>query len=397
MKVLFLTTSFPRFKGDHAGIFLLSLAKNLAAKGAEVSVVAPNDNVSAQNEVMDGIRVHRFNYFAKSWQVLAYGYGGALSNMGKSLRLVLLLPFFAGAFLARGLREARRADVIHSHWIAAGLIGVVISALARKPLVITLRGTDYKVVRKLGILGFLWRRVLRAADAVTTVSEQMAAEVEALSGRKALFIPNGVDLPEPGSKPDRKDGRMLFVGNLTKNKGVGVFLDALARLKDDIAGAEAVIIGDGDERIGLERQASEAGLSGILLFKGFMAHHEVEEWLAASGILVLPSYSEGRPNVVLEAMAYGLPVVATDIPGTRELVSTQQTGLLFAPGDAAGMAASLARFLKDPALGAKMGEAGKARLSELGLTWEGSAEKFLDCYREAIKTGVKGSRGQGFK
>ncbi len=156
--------------------------------------------------------------------------------------------------------------------------------------------------------------------------------------------------------------RLLFVGRLAAVKGVPVLFEALTGLRARHPGLRLTLIGDGPERPGLEAEARALGLEAAVTFAGYRSQAEVAEALAETDILVLPSFAEGVPVVLMEAMAARVPVVTTRIAGIPELVEDGASGCLVPPGDPAALAAALDRLAADADLRARMGAAGRARV-----------------------------------
>ncbi|MBS0123384.1 glycosyltransferase family 4 protein [Thetidibacter halocola] len=164
----------------------------------------------------------------------------------------------------------------------------------------------------------------------------------------------GVDPVRYAAAPH--DGcHVLFVGRLAGVKGVPVLLDALGRIAPDHPGLRVTLIGDGPDRAALERQAQ--GLP--VTFTGYRSQEEVAQALASADLFVLPSFAEGLPVVLMEALAAGVPVVTTQIAGVPELVTPGETGWLVPPGDAAALADAMARALADPERRRVMGKQGR--------------------------------------
>jgi glycosyltransferase involved in cell wall biosynthesis len=155
---------------------------------------------------------------------------------------------------------------------------------------------------------------------------------------------------------------ILFVGRLAAVKGVPVLLEAFARLGARHPGARLVLVGDGPERAAIEARAAALGCAGRVRFRGYLNQDEVADELARADLFALPSFAEGVPVVLMEAMASRLPVVATRIAGIGELVEEGVSGRLVPPGDAEGLAGALDALLGDGALRARMGAAGRARV-----------------------------------
>ncbi|MEW6752656.1 MAG: glycosyltransferase [Candidatus Latescibacterota bacterium] len=397
MRVCMLSTGFPRFRGDLFGAFVLELARALVARQVEVEVVAPGQAGTPAREEMHGVRVRRFSYFApRRWQRVAYG-GGIPTNLATSRLARWQVPLFLAGFTAAARAAAGRADVVHCHWTVSGLVGYLACRPGSRPLVLTVRGSD---VHLLGAgrarrLAHAW--VCRRMGAVVAVSNDIGARLvdSGVDPHRVHVVGNGVD--GRFHPADRRQARAslglpsdrfiaLFVGLLVPVKGLHCLFEALEVCAGD--GWLCVLVGDGTLRPELERQAREGGLADRVLFAGRRPSDEVPLWMNAADVLVLPSLSEGRPNVVLEARACGLPVVATRVGGTPELVRHGETGLLVEPEDPAALAAGLGEMAAGRERRERMGERGRELLLEEGRTWQACAERML-----AIYESVAGAHG----
>jgi glycosyltransferase involved in cell wall biosynthesis len=156
---------------------------------------------------------------------------------------------------------------------------------------------------------------------------------------------------------------LLFVGRLAAIKGLGLLLDAVAALRAHFPALRLVLVGDGPDRARLEARAAAPDLAGAVEFTGYRSQAEVAAYLEACDLFVLPSFAEGVPVVLMEAMAARRPVVATRVAGVAELVADGESGLLVAPGDPAALTAAIGRLLGDPPLRARMGDAGRAQVA----------------------------------
>jgi glycosyltransferase involved in cell wall biosynthesis len=193
---------------------------------------------------------------------------------------------------------------------------------------------------------------LSAADAVIVTTPALEAYVRGRRPRgRVHLVPNGVDttLFRPLPRPPRTAREVLYVGRLSDEKNLEVVLDAVARLA---GGAHVTFLGEGPARARLEARAQALGVG--LRVRPVVPHAEVAGVMAAADVFVLASFSEGHPKVLLEAMASGLPCVASDCEGNRSLVTDGQTGLLFDPHRPGELAGQLERLLADPALAATL-------------------------------------------
>ncbi|WP_420339118.1 glycosyltransferase [Roseibium sp.] len=174
----------------------------------------------------------------------------------------------------------------------------------------------------------------------------------------------GVDPSVYGTNRDRRTSgkQLIFVGRLAGIKGIPLLLKALARLRERHPEICLKLVGDGPERATLERQTRENGLVDCVDFAGYLGEAEVAACLNASDILVLPSFSEGVPVVLMEAMAARLPVVAARVAGVQELVEDKISGFTPPPGDIDSLIDAVENLLSNENLRAQMGRAGRARV-----------------------------------
>ncbi|WP_096787993.1 glycosyltransferase [Rhodobacter sp. CZR27] len=176
-------------------------------------------------------------------------------------------------------------------------------------------------------------------------------------GVRPDFYAGRTDPPGPARAPA---GRALFVARLSRMKGGLVLIEAMARVHAMRPEAELVLIGDGDLRPLMEQRVADLGLGKVVRFLGFRSQTEVRDAMASADMLVLPSFAEGVPVVLMEAMASGLPVIASQVAGVSELVKDGVSGFVIPPGDVETLAARMETLFGNPDLRARMGEAGAA-------------------------------------
>jgi glycosyltransferase involved in cell wall biosynthesis len=228
----------------------------------------------------------------------------------------------------------------------------------QRPLVVSAWGSDAVLLGR-GRLGRRLSVVVRAAAAVTVVSRRMrdALVAAGVAANRLHLVASAVErprLPEDGAAAMRAAlglpaarTLLLFLGRLAVEKGPDVLLEALARLPP-AARPFVVIAGDGPLGDALRRDARARGLDGDVLFPGFVPHGGIGAWLRAADALVLPSRSEGLPHAVLEAMAAGLPALASDVGGVGDVVRHEHNGWLVPAADPAALAGAMAAASRDP-------------------------------------------------
>ena len=367
LRVLVLATTFPAVAGDGTPEFVLTLSGALARSGAEVTAVVPRVPGAARSEVVDGVRVRRFAYFPRRWEDLAHG--AIMPNLRAKPRRWLQVAPLVLAFQLAAIRAVRRErpDVVHAHWILpAGIVAMLLRRATKLPYVITVHGADAYTLRS-GPALRVKRAVVRRAAATVPVSTAIGNEVAKL-GPVSTAVPMGVDVESiraavGGRRPE--PGRVLFVGRLVEKKGVNVLLSAAA----DVPAARIVIVGDGPIGPELRAQAASLGIAERVEFVGARTRAEVMAELARAAVVALPSQvgaggdQDGVPVVLGEAMAAGVPVVASDIGGLAEYVSDGDTGRLVPPGSVPELAAALGELIADPDAAEKLAVAASDRMA----------------------------------
>jgi glycosyltransferase involved in cell wall biosynthesis len=255
----------------------------------------------------------------------------------------------------------RRIAVVHTTELYSNIFALPAAAFARVAVRIGNRReiNPDKTPAQIG----LQRLSYRFAHRVVANSQAAAARLRAerVSAGKIAVVPNGLDLGpyplQPASRPLR---RVIMVANLRPEKGHDTLIEAAAALLPRFPEATFEFVGAGPLQERLVARARTAGVSHACWFAGHC--NDVARRLAAADIFVLPSRSEAFPNAVLEAMAAGLPIVASAVGGIPELISHERTGLLVPPGNAPVLAATLARLMSEDDLGRRLGAAARAEV-----------------------------------
>lgn len=310
------------------------------------------------------------------------------------------LTMYAGvlACICRIVKEFG-PQLIHAHTATPdGYAGLLLSQKFGIPTVVSLRGSDINVYpfRDRWTLR-LTQKVLSQARKVTAVSKALKTAAEAIvpPRRPIEVVYTGCDLQEFTFDPEARNAIrqklgippdsavLIFVGNVLGEKGVNELMQSFCMLAGDLRGLHLVVVGSGTALSGLASKAEKAGVGNRVHFVGRRAHQEIPGWLSASDILVLPSWREGLPNVVVEAMACSRPVVATMVGGIPEAVEPGESGILIDKGDVRALTQAIAQLASDAAKREAMGRAGR-RIVEQRFTWRKNAEKTIEVYREML-------------
>ena len=273
---------------------------------------------------------------------------------------------FASVRLARWAKK-EKADIIHGHGYKSDIIGLLTARLAACRVMTTPHGWSLENDRKLKMYENLDRFIFRFMDMVCPLSAALYADAEKYCKGNIRLITNGVDLDEVRLSPVNayfRDGSYIigYVGRLVESKDIVTLLDAVAALFRAGRKVRLVLVGDGDYRQQLKEHAKSLAIEHLVLFPGFRP--DAVCFLKGFDCFVLPSLSEGTPRCVMEAMALKIPVIASDIPGNRILVSHNETGLLFPVTDSKGLEEQILYMMDQPEKAQKMAQNGCGKVED---------------------------------
>lgn len=395
MHIGVLTHNYPRFPGDFSGTFVGALCREFARQQQQVTVWAPYD--PAYNRPHDdGINLRLYRY---AWpdSLHRLGYMRTMqADLALRLEAYALSPALFVAGMRKVLTEARqtRPAVLHAHWLLPnGFIAAVASRQLGIPLVISIPGSDAQVARQNPLFRSMARFALRQAALLTANSAELRDAVVAIGAdlNKFDMIIYGVDpaelRPDPAGVPDLRAQLQipagaavaLCVGRMVPKKGFDVLIQALATPALRTRNLVAVMVGDGDDKAAWQQLAATLGVADRLRWAGSVPKTAIGGYYNLADFLVMPSVSrpaDGLNVCVLDAMSCARPVIASTVAGNPLAVSDGVTGLLVPEQDAAALATAVARLADDPALAARMGAAGRARI-EAELGWPHLARRYL--------------------
>jgi N-acetyl-alpha-D-glucosaminyl L-malate synthase BshA len=288
------------------------------------------------------------------------------------------------SFVVHGFFKGSRMgyDLIHAHYaLPQGLLGVVLKKLRGKPLVVTLHGSDITLLTKNLLTRQLVKFALRNSNKVIAVSEFLREEALKLGveEEKVKVIRGGVTLQRgPEDKLDISGRLVTFIGSLVEQKGVDVLIEAFQQVKERVPEVKLAIVGEGKERERLEALAK--GVQDIY-FLGY--RRDLTGVLEKSEVLILPSREEGFGLVLLEAMAAGVPVVATRVGGIIEIVEDGYSGILVEKEDSRGLAEGIVRVLENGELRDALSRHGREVVKKF--SWKRMGSEVDKIYDEIVR------------
>ncbi|MBV1901045.1 MAG: glycosyltransferase family 4 protein [Kordiimonadaceae bacterium] len=355
-RVLWVTSSFPRWVGDNTAPFMIEMADGLLKSGWTIDVIAPHGPGLLLEEQVGTVRVYRFRYMLpEQWQTLFYK-GGALGGLGANPLKFLLLPLtFIAMFFAIlhrvkcAQREGKPYALIHSHWLLPqGLIAGLASRWVHLAHVATSHGSDLMKLR--GRL-FVWlkRVTLNFVDGYHVVSPNMI-DIAIELGSDYQQIPMGVNISAlekiQSNIPDTEKP-IVYVGRLSEEKGPDVLVRGIAFLEGEASVRQIIFVGDGPKRAEVESLARSLNVADKVTFVGGVSASEARQWIANAAVVVMPSRSEGVGMVSLEAMSIGTPVIATDVGGMSYSLNQGRAGCLVPPENPQALAQALSNVFSD--------------------------------------------------
>ena len=405
MKVCVLTHVYPRFKNDPMPPFIEFISENVQQLGVDVTVLTPYHPQFARvkTDHMVNLRIYKY-IFLSNWHLL--GYANTLVHDCKLKKFVYFLAplmFFSGMIHLFKLNQKRRFDLLHAHWLLPnGFIAAVISKLCRIPLVISFHGSDVFVSKQNFLFKNMEKWALKQASQITSSSPEFKQYLEemAIDTRKLHIIPYGVE-PELFEKISaqsvanlkkklniQEDELVLFaLGRIVWKKGFDYLIRAVPTVLKHIPNLKIIIGGDGSDLNSLKQLVCSLGLDNVVHFPGAIYRNEIPVYFHLCDVFVMPAIHDPKgnvdtcPNVMLEAMASGKPVVASNISGIPLVVSHEENGLLVEEKNSAELAAAILKLLASKKLRDEFGKASKTKVHRF-LTWTKIAQQFLTVYQE---------------
>ncbi|MBN2288493.1 MAG: glycosyltransferase family 4 protein [Candidatus Glassbacteria bacterium] len=394
MKVLFIVTSFPRSEDDVITPWMLETISRLRARGVETTVYVSSYRGLADHQV-HGIPVRRFRYFFRRWERLSHELT-VPDQIRRNKLFILLVPFylFFGIWGLRRILRSERFEVIHVHWpFPHGLFGYFAGRWSSAPVVSQFHGVGLRLVRnQLPFLTPFLRWVVRHSSLVVANSSHTRAEIERLGVPCRLeIVPYGSPVPPqqqggPAAEDPQRVRLVLFVGRLVERKGVEYLVRAL-KLVDCPFPVELEVVGTGPEEPALRSLAAGLGLAGRVRFAGRVSSEDLTDYYAACDCFVLPAVidsrgdTEGLGVVLVEALSYHKPVVASGVGGIVDVIRHEQTGLLVPEKDPEALARAITSVLTDSELASRLAAQGYEHVRRY-FDWERITGRWVELYNE---------------
>jgi len=362
MKIAILVELFPPKWLAGTEIATYSLAANLAKHGHEVHIITSLDEGMPKYCFEKGFHTHRLERF--------------------NVRFVGTLIFWAQVLMTQ---QKINPDIIHIQSLSSALPGVISKILFKKPFVVWGRGSD--VYLPDWFTKLTSKTIIKNADSVIALTNDMKQKIQAVYSRDIFVIPNGIDLEKYSSMSKNSkqvNGKtILFVGRLHPVKGVQYLIEAMAIIHQEMPDVKLIIVGEGIEREKLEALAKKLDLKECIQFAGQVPQEKIPLFMQQGDVFVLPSLSEGFPLVLLEAMACGLPIVATRVGGIPDILKDGINGYLVNTEKCDEISIKILILIKNEILWREISENNLLFVKKF--YWGGVIERISEIYQQIIK------------
>lgn len=391
--ILFLTNSYPDFDSSYRGIFIKKMATLLKDEGYHISIVTPKIyKKSRYFENQDGLKVYRFPFFARNKLLIEHK---------KVPYLRMVLYYVTGFFLTIYALFKNRCHLIHVHWaIPTGLIGVLSGLLLKKPVIVTIHGSDLRMaLEKPGFLRKIFVYVCKKASHINCVSKVQKQELEKLdiSNKKISIMPMGVDNAFLEVGKNRKIGlekpsfTILSNRNLFPIYNVSLLIRAIPVVLKEEPNTKFLIAGEGSEKETLEKEVKSLKINSSVKFLGRVPHEEMPDLLSQADIYVSTSLYDGTSVSLLEAMGAGAFPIVTDIPSNREWVTHNENGFLVPFNEGKTLANGIIDVIRNQSFLEKSWEKNLSIIEEKAL-WAITIKNIKSIYTKLLAPEVRNPR-----
>ena len=409
MRVLHVATAFPRDESDPITPWMVELIRSQRERGIDAQVLTSAYRGSG-DQVVHGIPVHRFRYAPAAWETLTHD-ETVPDRIRRSAGYASLVPLYLAGGILSSFRRGLSGDwdVVHVHWpMPHGLFGSAlrVASCGRTAVVSSYYSVELTwVKRRMPWLRPFLRWSTRSADVMTANSSATAEKVREYTSREVRVVPSPAPFdettgPDENTRvPFRDDGpvRLLFVGRLVERKGVEYLVRALPLILEQRS-AVVTIVGEGEWRPRIEAAAREAGVEDRVELTGYIPAERLESLYRSCDAFVLPAVvdekgdTEGLGVVLLEALLFERPVIASGVGGIVDIVRDGETGWRVPPRDPAAIAEAVLQAASEPERAREIAARGRRHVLE-NFASDAIAESLEEIYREAASAHEEDGRG----
>ena len=379
MKVLFFNYEYPPLGGGAANATAYILREFSRIPDLEVDLVTSATGAKYELEkIGEKIKIHKLPI------------GKNEKNLHFQSQKDLLVYAWKAYFFSQKLIREKRYDLTHSFFtVPCGFVSLLLKRKYKLPYVVSLRGSDVPGYSErfsflYNFLTPLIRYVWKKSAAVVSNSKGLKELALQTNSKQAMeIIYNGIDIdhfcPKPEARPAGKFIITTGASRVTVRKGISYLIEAMVKVGSHYPETCLKIMGDGDDKENMEALAKELKMDKNIEFLGRIPREETAPYYQEASVFVLPSLNEGMSNAMLEALASGLPLIATDTGGSQELIKDRENGFIVKMKDSEDIAEKLEKLINNPTLVKSMGEASR-KIAE-GMSWNNVARSYNELYK----------------
>ena len=391
MKILIIGSVYPRFDADSEVPWLRTSVMKLKEAGIQVEILCPSYQ-GLKSHKIDGTRVHRFRYAKPSLEILTHDEGAPSKMANKPWMQLLAIPYIISGFIkCLQLCHQEKFDLIHVHWpFPHGLIALGAAKWFKIPMVLNFHGAELLLVKKHAWVAPVLRFILSQSQAVFANSSFTAQKINSIRKTEVHCSPYGTTLSSHESTelhPVENKFRILFVGRHIERKGLIYLIQAASKL--DSSCFEVRIAGAGDITPELKKEA-EIIAPKTVVFTGKLSSEELKQEYQKANVFVLPAIvdkkgdTEGLGVVLIEAIEYGLPVVASNDGGIPDVIINEQTGLLVEAKNSDALVDAFLKLEEDTALSQKLVSGARDHIRKY-FSWKPIIKNQMEVYKSVLK------------
>jgi len=378
LKVLIVSSVYPRFENDAEVPWLRASVSMLKNAGCEIEVVAPSHKKLKSHEI-DGVKIHRFRYAPKSLEILTHD-EGAPSKMARNPLLQLLaIPYIIfGSFLTLKICLKFKPQIIHAHWpFPHGFMAFFAKFFCKIPIVLNFHGAELLLMRKKKWIKPFLKFFIKHANLIFANSSFTAKRIEEIYPRKVEILPYGTTFSNCVRNAEQSSiFRVLFVGRHIERKGIEYLIRAADFLDK--------------EKFQIRIAGGNANLTNRILFLGKLSKENLAKEYQTADCFVLPAIvdskgdTEGLGVVLIEAIEYGCPIIASNVGGIPDIVIDRKTGLLVPEKNPEAIAAAIKELAENEALRKELVNGAKDHVKR-NFSWDAIIEKQMGLYNASLR------------
>jgi glycosyltransferase involved in cell wall biosynthesis len=369
MKICYIVSTFPRFDGDPEVPWLLETVLRLRNKGVNIEIFAPSYQGIKSHSISE-IPVHRFRYFFKRWEFLTHN-EGATNKIQRTPLYNFLAIFYIlfGVLSIIKLSLSKPYDHFEAHWpFPHALFAWIGAKIQRTSFSLRFYGAELILADRFPPVRPFLKFFMKRADTISAISTFTASKAKAIYDREIQIIPYGSPLQYVPDSPAEKQAfatrRILFVGRLVERKGVEYLVQAMPLVKKLGIDAHLTIVGNGHREKEIRESVVKSHAEDLVSLAGRVSEEEKTKLYESCDLYVHPAIIDSGGDtemlgvVLLEAMAYKKPVIASNVGGIPDVIHHLKTGLLVPPRQPEALANAIVKVLSDREFATQIGEAG---------------------------------------